>query len=67
MRRRLVLLLIALSATVGLGLGAAAPAGAATSAPSVKVGRDGCGNTQVWINGQPMFEYVMCMPPAPTY
>jgi hypothetical protein len=61
MRRRLIVLAVGFLATVGFTLGSIAPAGA-QSAP-VRVGRDGCGQTQVWINGQPLFQNVMCMPP----
>jgi hypothetical protein len=62
MRRRLVVLALGLFATTGIGIASMASASAAST--PVKVGRDGCGNTQVWVNGQPLFQYVMCMPPT---
>lgn len=60
MRRRLIAALFAFVVATGLGAGLASPAGA--SGP-VEVGKDGCGNTQVWIKGQPLFHYFVCMQP----
>ena len=60
MRRRLVPFVIAVAAVVGLALGSAAPAGAAST--PVRVGTDQCGNTQVWVNGTPLIDYVVCGP-----
>ena len=62
MRRRLVLLVFALTAVVGLGVGSASPAGAAPAI--VRVGKTGCGQTQVWVDGRPVFQDVDCQPPV---
>jgi hypothetical protein len=63
MRRRLILL-FAFAACV-LGVSALAPpAHAAAGLGKTGVYDDGCGNKQVWVNGQNLGPYyLICMPP----
>jgi hypothetical protein len=63
MRRRLILLF---SFAVAL-LGATALSSSANAAAVGKTGvyKDGCGNSQIWVNGQNLGPYyLVCMPPA---
>jgi len=61
MRRRLILL-FAFAASV---LAVAAPAHASAGVGKTGVYDDGCGNKQIWVNGQNLGPYyLVCMPPA---
>lgn len=61
MHTKLALLTAAAAVVLGSTLGAS-PAQAAPDKP-VRVGKDSCGNFNVWVNGTPLFTYVWCGPP----
>lgn len=64
MRTKFIITLAAVAALAGAGsVTAPAQAEKDLGIPKVRVGEDNCGNFNVWINGQPLFHYVMCGPP----
>lgn len=59
MRRKLILAIAAAAALLGAGSVVATPAQAG---PPVRAGYDQCGNFQIWVNGTPLINYLICNP-----
>lgn len=62
MTKKLTTAIVASIAFVGIGAATITPAQARPDVP-VRVGKDSCGNLNVWINDQPVFIYLYCGPP----
>jgi hypothetical protein len=58
-------LLLVLAFVAGLAAASTNPASAAQAVGKTGVYKDGCGNSQIWVNGQNLGPYyLVCMPPA---
>jgi hypothetical protein len=65
MRRRLIALSAFVLVLAGGAAASAAPANAAAGVGKTGLYKDGCGNTQIWVNGENLGPYyLVCMPPA---
>jgi type IV secretory pathway protease TraF len=66
MRKKLVLIAVAGLGLAGTSVIAPSPANAQSSVPKVEVRKSGCGQYNVYLNGQPVFLDTygyMCPPP----